>query len=200
MLDCHLSGVGQAQKVLTKVNQRVCFLSRISKFLDKKAMLILANALIQPYFDYACCSWNNGVLKHLKHRLQTAQNRAIRLVLNLPMRTHHDISHFETIGWLKVEDRVSQIHLCMVHRIVHGAVPKYLNNYFNRVRDVHSYSTRGSSTDFVPPKVKSNLGKESFLFVTTSLWNRLPGNLKTTRSLGGFKLALKKMAQMPMLV
>lgn len=72
VLDSHLSGVGQAQKVLTKVNQRVRFLSRISKFLDKKAMLTLASALIQPYFDYACCSWYNGVSKHLKHRLQTA--------------------------------------------------------------------------------------------------------------------------------
>jgi len=38
VLDCHLSGVGQAQKVITKVNQRVRFLSRISKFLGKTAM------------------------------------------------------------------------------------------------------------------------------------------------------------------
>ena len=52
----------------------------------------------------------------------------------VPMRSHLDTSHFETIGWLKVEDRVSQIHLCMVHRTVHGAVPKYLINYFNRER------------------------------------------------------------------
>ncbi len=191
LLDCHLSGVGHAQKVITKVNQRVRFLARILRFLDKKAMLTLANALIQPYFDYACCSWYNGVLKHLKHRLQTAQNGAIRLILNLPMRSHLDTSHFEAIGWLKVEDRVSQIHLCMVHRTVYGVVPKYLINYFNRVRDVHSYSTRGSLADFVLPRVKSNLGKESFMYVATSLWNRLPVNLKKIRSLRGFK-ALKK--------
>ena len=65
VLDCHLTGVGQAQKVLAKVNQRVCFLARISRFLDKNAMLTLASALIQPYFDYACCSWYKGVLQHL---------------------------------------------------------------------------------------------------------------------------------------
>ena len=74
------------------------------------------------------------------------------------------------------------------------------SQYFNRVRDVHSYSTRGSSTDFVPPRVKSNLGKESFLYIATSLYNMLPGNLKMVRSLGGFKQALKTMAQMPILV
>ncbi len=79
----------------------------------------------------------------------------------------------------------------MVHRTVHGAVPKYFINYFNRVRDVHSYSTRGSLTDFVIPRVKSNLGKGSFLYVTTSLWNRFPENVKMIISLGGFMKALK---------
>ncbi len=81
LLDCQLSGVGQAQKVITKVNRRVRFLATISRFLDKKAMLTVASALIQPYFDYVSWTWYNGVLKHLKHRLQTAQNKAIRLVV-----------------------------------------------------------------------------------------------------------------------
>ena len=58
VLDCHLSGVGQALKV-----------SRISKFLDQKTMLILVGALIQPYYDYACGSWCNGVTMHFKHTL-----------------------------------------------------------------------------------------------------------------------------------
>ena len=81
---------------------------------------------------------------------------------------------------------------------VHGTLdcawdyPQIFGQLLNRVRDVHSYSTRGSSTDFVPPRVKSNLGKESFLYVATSLWNRLLVNLKMIRSLGGFKQALKK--------
>ena len=35
VLDSHLSGVGQAEKVLTNVNQRTRFLARISKFLNR---------------------------------------------------------------------------------------------------------------------------------------------------------------------
>ena len=53
VLDSHMSGVGQAEKVLTKVNQRTRFLARTSKFLDRKAMVTLAGALVQAYFDYA---------------------------------------------------------------------------------------------------------------------------------------------------
>ena len=88
-------------------------------------MVILAGALIQPYFDYACGSWYNGVTMNLKHRLQTSQNKLIRLVLDLPMRTHLESSHFV--------DRVSQMQLCMVHRSVYGEVPNYFKNYGKRV-------------------------------------------------------------------
>ena len=69
------------------------------------------------------------------------------------MRTHLESSHFERLGWLKVEDRVSQIQLCMVHRIFYGDVPKCLN-YFYRVSKVYRHSTRGSTTDFVSPELK----------------------------------------------
>ena len=166
-------------------------MARISKYLDEKTNITLAGALIQPYFDYACGSWYNGVTGNLKHRLQTSQNKLIRIILDLPIRTHLESSHFERVGWLKVEDRVSQLQLGMVHKIVHGDVPKYFKNYFKRVNEVHRYSTRGSSTDFVPPRAKTNLGKQSFLYVGTTLWNRLPGTLRTVRSIGSFKQGLK---------
>jgi len=58
----------------------------------------------------------------------------------------------------------------MVHKSVYGDVPKYFRNYFNGVDEVHRYSTRGSSTEFVPPRFNTNLGKQSFLYVGTTLW------------------------------
>ena len=50
VLDGHLSGVGHAQKVITKIKKKIIkrFLARIAKSLDQKTMLILAGALIQP--------------------------------------------------------------------------------------------------------------------------------------------------------
>ena len=87
---------------------------------------------------------------------------------------------------------VFQLQLCTVHRIVYGDVAKYFRNYFNQVSDVDRHSTRDSSTDFVPPRVKINLGKEYFLYAGTTLWNRLPGKLKSGRNKGSFKKALKQ--------
>ena len=112
-----MSGVGQAEKVLTKVNQRTGFLARTSKFLDRKAMMTLAGALVQQYFDYACCSRYSGLTSYLKNRLQTFQNKVVKVILNLPERTHLDPSHFENLGWLKVQQKVSQIELRIMHKI-----------------------------------------------------------------------------------
>ena len=88
------------------------------------------------------------------------------------MRTHLESSHFERLGWLKVEDCVSQVQLCMVHKIVYGDVPKYFRNDFNRVSDIYRHSTRDSSTGFVAPRIKTNWGKDYFLDAGTTLCNR----------------------------
>ena len=53
------------------------------------------------------CSWYNGLTSYLKNRLQTPQNRVVRVILKLPMRTHLDPSHSEGLRWLKVQERVS---------------------------------------------------------------------------------------------
>jgi hypothetical protein len=54
--DNHLTGEIMAQNVITKVNHKIRFLARTSKYLDKNAMWTLAGALVQCHFDYACSS------------------------------------------------------------------------------------------------------------------------------------------------
>ena len=49
-----------------------------------------------------------------------------------------------------------------------------------------------SSNNDDDAEVKSNLGKDYFLYAGTTLWNRLPGTLKSVRNIGGFKKAWKQ--------
>ena len=44
---------------------------------------ILCNAMIQPFFDYACKAWYSNLNKNLRRRLQAAQNKCIRFCLKL---------------------------------------------------------------------------------------------------------------------
>jgi hypothetical protein len=98
-------------------------------------MVALVGALVLCHLDYGCSSWYNSASKIIKNKLQTSQNKFVRIFLKLPGHAHLDHSCFESFRWLKVEERVSQIKLCLVHQIVHSLVPRDLYNYFNSVRD-----------------------------------------------------------------
>ena len=187
-----------AARAIKKVNQRTRFLSRISGFINKRALRTLAGALILPIFDYACTTWFSGISVAQKTKLQTSQNKLIRLLLHLGPMTHLYAEHFDSIGWLRVENRVNQLKMGLTFKIVNAtlpsmpSVPTYLKNYLKRVNGTHSHNTRGSvNNNLVPPIYRTNMGKFTFHCTATKVWNSLPPSLKTKRSLASFKRGLK---------
>ena len=97
-LDSKLSGEAMASKVLKKINAKLKFLYRQSRYLTPAYRRLLCNALIQPHFDYGCSSWFPLLKKNLKLKLQKAQNKCIRFCLNLPRRSHIDPFHYRKIN------------------------------------------------------------------------------------------------------
>ena len=65
-LDNTLSGKGMVESILTKINSKIKFLYRKQKFLTKELRRLLCNSLIQPHFDFACCSWYPLLTQNLK--------------------------------------------------------------------------------------------------------------------------------------
>ena len=55
-LDSKLSREAMASKVLRKINAKLKFLYRQSRYLTPAYRRLLCNALIQPHFDYGCSS------------------------------------------------------------------------------------------------------------------------------------------------
>ena len=122
----------------------------------------------------------------------SAQNKLVRLLLNLPSRTHLTANHLISTGWLRVADRVQFLALSLVHKIHFSTkIPLYLSKYFQKVKDLHHHNTRGSSTDHVQPRYGSKKGINSFACYTTKAWNSLPKALKECTSLTSFKASLK---------
>jgi len=88
---------------LSKISNQIKFLARQAAYLDKQTMIMLAGALVQPHFDYAITFWFSGSKKHVKTKLQTAQNRLCRIVLGLHPRTQLNDNHFRELGFLKMD-------------------------------------------------------------------------------------------------
>jgi len=79
---------------------------------------MLANAVIQPHFDYAC-TWYSCTPKRIKVQLQTAQNKLVRLILNLNNMNHFGSSELKNLKWLAVKNRGRQLKLRLSWKILH---------------------------------------------------------------------------------
>ena len=83
VLDETMSGEPMALKVINKINGKLKFLYRKNRFLSPELRRMLCNALIQPYFDYACPAWYPNLTEKTKNKIQIMQNKCIRFCLRL---------------------------------------------------------------------------------------------------------------------
>ena len=127
-----------AGKVLNKVYSRLKNLYRKSKFLNQNTKKLLASALVQCHYDYSCSFWYSSLSKQTKSKLQISQNKLVRFTLNLQPRTHLSSEHFKRLGWLPIEQRVEQLKLHHVYRVLDGKAPLYLSDHFLSSSTSHS--------------------------------------------------------------
>ena len=185
-LDQSLDGSKIAEKILKKGNSRLKYLFRQAGCLNLASRKLLASALIQCHFDYACSAWYSGLQKSYQLKLQTLQNKVIRFVLGLSPRSHIGSDELSAIRWLPVFERVSQIKLNNMHRIVHGDAPSYLRESVSMVSGVHSIGTRHRLSSISLPRVGIS-GSKSFRHTATKIWNSLPPPIKLIEQLSLFK-------------
>merc|ERR1711874_804384 len=188
-IDNDLGGNSIVKGIISKVNSKVKFLYKYKDLLNSESRKTLCSALIQCLFDYSCSSWYPGINKGLKDKLQVAQNKTMRFILNLNSRTHIGNQELEKAGCLKVPDRVKQLKLGHVFRIKNKICPQYLlanfqllNENENRIR------TRAKANNFYKPRMCIN----TFTYSAIDDWNSLPNNIKSMKNEKMFKDSLKK--------
>ena len=139
-----------------KLNQRIGSLNRIKYLLPLDARVALYNALIRPLFDFADTIWGDRGNITLMHDLQVLQNKAAKVILDLPNYAS-STDALKTLGWPTLFQE------CLVHRYIttfkyiHGLVDHNFNILRNS--DIHSYNTRRRN-DFRLPLAKRNYGKQ----------------------------------------
>ena len=190
-LDQALSGEMMAAKVISRANGRLKFLYRKAKFFDSSIRKLLASALVLCHYDYCSSFWYDSLTKHTKTKLQTSQNKLTRFVLNLKPRTHLTVDHFKQVGWLPVQNRIDQLKLCSIFRILTSLAPDYFKDFFQLTSSTRFYNTRSNHFSFDIPHHHS-YGQHSFRVSGAKLWNKLPIMLRNTNSsLAKFKKTLK---------
>ena len=89
------------ERISKKINQRLGLFRRIKYVLPHQARLSFYHSLVLPLFDYADIIWGDKDNTTLMENLQILQNKAAKLILNLPL--HKSATQaLKTLGWCRL--------------------------------------------------------------------------------------------------
>ena len=158
---------------MCKSNAKLKFLYRQTKHFNMKTK----NFLILCHFDYACSSWLSGLTKKYKSRLQCTQNKAIRVLVNAPARTHIGLRDFRLLNMLPVDLQLKQLKSNFVYNVVNDRAPRYSSDSINVTCKQYGINTRSSALSLHVRCVKL-VGQTSLYYSGTQAWNQLPRNIQ----------------------
>ena len=78
----------------------------------------------------------------------------------------------------------------MMHKYLSGGID--FNFDIRHNSSFHSYQTRGSN-DLHLPRVRTNWGKQTFIYQASKDWNNLDNDIKSSESMSFFKAKLKSL-------
>ena len=171
VFDNFMTWKAHADYVCKKVACRVGILGRIRGFLTKEVSILVHNTLILPLFDYCDIAWSS-LLQQDQDRLQRLQHRSARII-TCCTRSSEAMNH---LRWSSLSKRRSYHKVKLVFLCLNSLAPSYFLAFFIRFSNIHSYSTRQSSR-LLLPRVKSNFGKNTFLFSGAKIFNELPTDI-----------------------
>ena len=96
-------GKAHIKQVKNKCIRSLQLLKRSRSFVADNTALLLYKTIIQPHFDYCSITWMNGNSGDLQ-RLQTIQNRALRIVLGVDAQFNRE-TLYETLKIDRLNER-----------------------------------------------------------------------------------------------
>ena len=174
LLDETLSWKPQINQVRNKALRNIHLLKLTRSYVDNRTALLLYKTLVQPHFDYCSITWMNGNLSDLQ-RLQTLQNRALRIVLGVEARYNRE-TLYRSLNMDRLNERWKKQSLILIYKAIHNLLPEAL---CSRVELRQSpYDFRNIDTLVKLPKPRTNFLKRSPFYSAAKLFNNLPNNIR----------------------
>ena len=139
--------------------------------------------LIEPHFDYCSVVWD-GLSQQLCEKLQKLQNRAARVITKSSYNTNSSYL-LNSLSWDNLSVRRTKQKANLMYKCDNKLAPNYLCNMFT-TRTL-PFDLCDASQKLYLPKPRTDYLKHSFSYSGASLWNDLPEDIHTTKSLRNFK-------------
>ena len=163
-----------------KLKLRLAGLMKLKFVMFKSLKRNIVQGIFNSVLCY-CLPLFGGCSKADLDKLQALQNKAVRIVLNLPPRYNREQMFLE-IERLSVRQLIAYHTLVTIYRIRLTKQPEYLSMLLSR--DNHN-------GHIVISNAQNDLLRSSFVFLGGILWNRLPRILRNEEKLLKFKKELR---------
>ena len=142
---------------------------------------MLYEGIIMSVFRYCISVWG-GLSKNELEDLQVIQNKAIRVVFNLPPRTHRN-TMFDESGYMSIKQEIYYHTVLNIYKIKNTKQPEYL---YDRLSQENIFG------NIVLDKTNLTLARNGFIYRGSMNWNSLPPDIRKLKKLKSFKTEVKK--------
>ena len=180
IIDENLSWKAHIHEISKKVSSGISALRRVRRFVLMHTAIKIYKGLIEPHFDYCSAVWD-GLAQQLSEKLQ---NRAIRVIT----KSSYDTSSrflLNSLGWDNLSVRRAKQKANLTYKCINNLAPANLWNLF--APRTLNYYFRNAKKKLMLPKPRTDYLKSSFSYSGAILWNNLPEEIRTSKSLGLFK-------------
>ena len=171
-------------KMASKIASKIGILRKLKRTIPHDTLLQVYNSMVSPHFDYGDIVYDSCTQEKC-NKLQSLQNRAVRLLTGSGPREHRD-TMFKKLNWMTLKNRRIEHKCVLLYKSLHNMAPQYLTNQFHSNSQCHAYNTRNSRKLRVD-KVKTAYYSRSFRISAVKLYNDLPENISQADTLETFK-------------
>ena len=182
-IDENLSWKEHIHAISKKVASSIGALKRVRPFISVHTAIKIYKGLIEPHFDYCSVVWD-GLSQQLSEKLQKLQNRTAKVMTKSSYNTNSSYL-LNSLSWDNLFVRRTKQKANLMYKCVNKLAPNYLCNMFSP--RTLSFGLRDASQKLYLPKPRTDYLKRSFSYSGASLWNDLPEDIRTTKSLRNFK-------------
>ena len=174
------------QYISKKIASSLWLLSQIKSFLSVDDKLLFYNAYIRPHLEYCSVIWGNSTTFNIQ-KVTKLQRRACKLILMSEYTNLEEACN--RLNILSFDESVFLNKAKIMYKIANNIAPAYLINLFqmrNSSDDTISNLRSVANRNFLIPKPKLNLFKNSLSYSGAIIWNSIPLEIKDSNSLDIF--------------
>lgn len=184
MIDEDLNWSNHIHKLIKQITPYSFVIRRLRKFVPVKVLILIYNAFVLSRLIYLIPIWSNATENRIRP-LKIIQNRIVKNIYNLPIRTHTNLLYNNNI---KSFESLKLIYsYIFIFKLKHNLIK---NNFtLIQIHQSHQFNTRNKN-DFIINYYRTNKGLNSIVPNLLRLYNSLPLFVKQIVRISLFKKAV----------